>query len=153
MMCSAFVSKPGITDGLVDESEDFGIKALRMGYDSTRELKFYWSVEAVRDYQFIETHSDILVKSIQLEMARHLPTKTLWEENPGLTPSFQEVQRQFSEPDPNIEVTYFGTVDGRSVPKSMGLRRDGVFSEDWGPGFYDESLQLVRDIYDLKSQN
>lgn len=115
--------------------------------------RFLWVPNGTRDFMFIETHSDVMLKSIQLEMARHLPSKALWEENPGLTPSFQEVQRQFSEPDPNIEVTYFGTVNGKSVPKSMGLRRDGVFSEDWGPGFYDESLQLVRDIYDLKSQN
>ena len=143
----------GVTENEFEYDDDLGFVDLEEPDEEEITKKFVWKYGAHRDYQFIETHSDILIKAIQLEMARNLPTPVLWEEHPGLTPSFKEVQKEFAELDPNIEVTYFGKVKGKSVPKSMGLRRDGVFREEFGPGFYDESLQLVRDIFDLKSQN
>lgn len=153
IISQGYVSKAAFTENDFDYDQDFGFVDLGEPPEDGDVKSFVWKYEAHRDYQFIETHSDILIKAIQLEMARNLPTPALWLEHPDLTPSFKEVQKQFSELDPNIEVTYFDTVDGKSVPKSMGLRRDGVFREEFGPGFYDESLQLVRDIFDLKSQN
>lgn len=153
LISSGYVSKASVTENDFEYNPDNGFIDLEEPDEEGNTMNFVWKYEAHRDYQFIETHSDILIKAIQLEMARNLPTRTLWEEHPDLNPSFEEVQKQFTELDPNIEVTYFGNVNGKSVPKSMGLRRDGVFREEFGPGFYDESLQLVRDIFDLKSQN
>ena len=110
-----------------------------------------WVARAQEQFLFIETHSEILLKAIQLQMARKMPKKKLWEENPSLSPSFESFEQEFVNPDPNIEVTYFGISNGKWVPKSMGLRRDGLFRETFGPGFYDQSLVLVRSIFNAQS--
>lgn len=112
-----------------------------------------WGAKTGRRFLFIETHSDVLLKAIQLQMVRELPKKELWNDIPNLTPSYESFEQEFSNLDPSIEVTYFGIENGKWVPKSMGLRRDGVFRETFGPGFYDQSLELVRSIFDAQSLN
>lgn len=151
VLAKGYVSSAQWSDGSNYQSEDVGQVELHNVEPDGMRLE--WKNEKVREFMFIETHSDILVKAIQLEMVKRLPIDELLNEFPDYRPSTQELRQKFSEVDPFIEVTYFDSIDGNSVPRSMGLRRDGVFREEFGPGFYDESIQIIRSIFDLKNNN
>ena len=78
------------------------------------------------DVKFIvETHSEYLIRKSQVLV------KKWYEEN-----------KDMDKPCPFQ--AYYIPVDG--VPYSLGYRKDGKFSESFGPGFYDESANLTFEI-------
>ena len=73
----------------------------------------------------VETHSEYLIRKSQVLV------KKWYEEKKDAT-----IKCPFN--------TYYIPVNG--VPYSLGYRKDGKFSESFGPGFYDESANLTFEI-------
>lgn len=72
----------------------------------------------------IETHSEYLIRRLQVRIA----------------------ERKMSAED--VSVIY---VDENSHPYNMGLKENGKFSQDFGPGFLDEADNAAIQLFDLSS--
>lgn len=73
----------------------------------------------------IETHSEYLIRRLQLRVA----------------------EKKMSADD--ISVIY---VDENSHPYNMGLKENGKFAQDFGPGFFDEADNAAIQLFDLSSE-
>lgn len=73
----------------------------------------------------IETHSEYLIRRLQVRVA----------------------EKKISTDD--ISVIY---VDENSHPYNMGLKENGKFSQDFGPGFLDEADNAAIQLFDLSSE-
>jgi hypothetical protein len=94
---------------------------------------------------FVETHSEPLIRAIQMEIAKNLP-RPEWIEraNEDLAAHLKARLEQ----EPNIEITYFDTVDGKVVPRSLGLRRDGVITHRISQDFFYDTEPLMAALFD-----
>ena len=88
------------------------------------------SLRSLRSLVFLETHSEYFIRALQLE-ARNLYKPSSPEE--GIAEAG------------HIEITYFEVDEssGEFIPRPMGLRRDGMLKQSFGPGFFDESYRLT----------
>ena len=85
--------------------------------------------EAYKDYGIhfiIETHSEYLIRRTQVLVAQMKFTSN--EEIEGTCPF----------------TTYYVPKNGE--PYALGYRKDGLFKEDFGSGFYDEASNLAFEI-------
>ena len=87
----------------------------------------FYNATCLFDIHFIiETHSEYLIRRSQVIVAK----------------------RDFSSNEQAEKECKFRTiyVPKNDVPYSLGYRKDGKFVEDFGPGFFDESAQLMFEI-------
>ena len=80
---------------------------------------------------FIETHSEYLIRSLQLSVGQ----------------TFKAEPQLSTQPIRGIKVFYIDMDRNRvSTVKDMKLRHDGMLSERFGTGFFDESARLTMDL-------
>lgn len=127
-------------------------------------------------FAVVETHSEYLIRSIQLSVAAHykkqknsdkvfLPEGTITDLGEMLCQDTEIEYRLFSELN-GITISYFNNEkngsnerdgsnekDGGTTIKDMGLREDGMLSESFGPGFFDESVSLTTQLLQLHNNN
>lgn len=77
------------------------------------------------DYSiFIETHSEHLIRKLQVLIAKG------------------ELTRE------KIGVWHFGKDKGKTVVKRMEIDENGLFKEDWPDGFFDDSTDLTMELFE-----
>lgn len=84
--------------------------------------------EMNKDYHFmflIETHSEYLIRKSQLIV------KKIFKD------------RRFKNPSNPFKLYYFPS---KGNPYEMKFKKNGVFSNDFGPGFFDEAARLTLDL-------
>ncbi len=104
--------------------------------DSLKEVKFDDGYEfrgLKRKFKFlIETHSEYFIRKLQYLVAKK-------EINPE-----------------DISIYYFENphtkFEGKQI-KRLEIRPDGVLKQDFGTGFFDESIKLTMDLLSLKNRN
>ena len=115
-------------------------------------------------FSVVETHSEYLIRSIQLSVAAHykkfknsdkvfLPEGTIDDQGFMLLEDTDVEFLPFSKLN-GITISYFNIEeDGTTTIKDMGLREDGMLSESFGPGFFDESVSLTTQLLQLHNNN
>lgn len=81
------------------------------------------------NFTIIETHSEHIIRKIQVEIAKGNFDKNL------------------------IGVYYFDKIDGKTNIKTMEMDNNGLFLEDWPGGFFDDSINLTMDLYEALRNN
>lgn len=77
----------------------------------------------------IETHSEYFIRKLQYLVAKG-----------AISPD-------------DIAIYYIDNKDGSSTIKEMELRKDGILKNDFGSGFFDESVRLTMQLLTLQSKN
>lgn len=118
-------------------------------FDEERRSYCAWiqGIRSIRGYEvtFVETHSEPLIRAIQMEIAKNLPRLEWIERANG---DLDAHLKQRLQQEPNIEITYFDTVEGKVVPRSLGLRRDGVIAHRISQDFFYDTEPLFAAIFD-----
>jgi AAA15 family ATPase/GTPase len=86
-------------------------------------------IDARKQQFLIETHSEYFILKLQYLVAKGVVS-----------------------PD-DIALYYIATKDGSSTIREMEFRKDGILKQDFGEGFFDESMRWTRELLNLKIQN
>ncbi len=77
----------------------------------------------------IETHSEYLIRKLQFLVA-----------NGSISHN-------------DVSISYIENINGTLVVNKLEIRKDGILKQDFGEGFFDESLRWTIELLSLKSQN
>jgi len=77
----------------------------------------------------LETHSEYLIRKFQYLIAKG-----------ELSPD-------------DVVIYYFGNPDDEDYIRQIKINKNGVLSGNFGPGFYDEAVQIISDIWDIEKAN
>jgi hypothetical protein len=77
----------------------------------------------------IETHSEYLIRKLQFLVAKG------------------DISSE------EIALTYISNIGGKLTVQKMDFRKDGIIKQDFGEGFFDESMRWTRELLNLKILN
>ena len=110
---------------LIEEPEVF----LHPSWQSKLADFFVYCIKYFNIQFIVETHSVYLIQKIQLLTA-----------NKEITPK-------------QVNILYFNSEKEKEKYYKLNIREDGILKEDFGEGFYDESLNLTIDLLKIQNPN
>lgn len=101
----------------------------------TKLAEFFTLNEFKNKYKVIETHSEHIIRKIQVLIAT----------------STQRKQNNLNKED--VAIYYFDKQNGKTTTNEMKLSERGLFIDDWPDGFFDEDTKLFSELFSAIHKN